>query len=269
MPAASVLLAVSALAALAASAPPPAGAPAPRQPAVRIALRPEVEVTGRHVVLGDVAIVTTLDLALLERLVEVPLGPAPRAGATARLERRALLRWIRARAAIREDEVAWDGPEESVVRAAVREVSGDAIADAARARLREVLARFGELELTLAEPPRSVSIPAGAVALRARTAPQGPAPARRQSVWVDVFVDDRFARTVPVTFEVGGAAAAPVVRRGGWATLRAGQGAVRLESRVEVLEDGWSGQSVRVRLPSATGAIVARVTGPATVEVER
>jgi flagella basal body P-ring formation protein FlgA len=61
--------------------------------------------------------------------------------------------------------------------------------------------------------------------------------------------------------------AAPLVARGDWATLRASQGVVALESRVEVLQDGMSGQSVRVKLPHASSAILARVTGRGTVEV--
>ncbi|HVI96828.1 MAG TPA: flagellar basal body P-ring formation chaperone FlgA, partial [Anaeromyxobacter sp.] len=61
--------------------------------------------------------------------------------------------------------------------------------------------------------------------------------------------------------------AAPEVARGAAATLRARRGAVELESRVEILEDGFAGQSVHVRLPGASSAIAARVTGPGTVEV--
>jgi flagella basal body P-ring formation protein FlgA len=44
-------------------------------------------------------------------------------------------------------------------------------------------------------------------------------------------------------------------------------GGIRMEGRVEVLEDGRIGQSVHVRLPGATEAILARVTGPGRVEV--
>ena len=36
---------------------------------------------------------------------------------------------------------------------------------------------------------------------------------------------------------------------------------------MEVLQDGMSGQRVRVKLPNASSAIFARVTGRGTVEV--
>lgn len=62
--------------------------------------------------------------------------------------------------------------------------------------------------------------------------------------------------------------AAPLVTRGGWASLRASRGLVQLESRVEVLEDGRAGQMVRVKLPGASGDVLAQVTGPGAVEVE-
>jgi flagellar basal body P-ring formation protein FlgA len=62
---------------------------------------------------------------------------------------------------------------------------------------------------------------------------------------------------------------APLVARGDLATLHAYQGAIELESRVEVLQDGGPGQLVRVRLANAAGAITARVVGPAEVEVRQ
>lgn len=61
----------------------------------------------------------------------------------------------------------------------------------------------------------------------------------------------------------------PAVARGDWATLRAIAGAVNLESRVEVLEDGRNGQMVHVKLPNATAPMLARVVGPRTVEVRQ
>lgn len=61
--------------------------------------------------------------------------------------------------------------------------------------------------------------------------------------------------------------AVPSVSRAQWATLRMSKGLVNLESRVEVLQDGQPGDTVRVRLPKATGAILARVIGAGTLEI--
>jgi hypothetical protein len=59
----------------------------------------------------------------------------------------------------------------------------------------------------------------------------------------------------------------PAVARGNLASLRSVSGAIALESRVEVLDDGVVGQDVHVRLPGANEAVVARVTAPGRVEV--
>lgn len=61
---------------------------------------------------------------------------------------------------------------------------------------------------------------------------------------------------------------APAVVRGNWAHLQAGSGAVSVESRVEVLQDGRTGQLVRVKVPGSSGEVMARVTGPGQVEVQ-
>ncbi|PCE23724.1 flagella basal body P-ring formation protein FlgA [Paraburkholderia acidicola] len=59
----------------------------------------------------------------------------------------------------------------------------------------------------------------------------------------------------------------PVVTRGEWAMLNDSQGSLQLESRVEVLEDGLTGQTIRVRLPNASSSIAARVVGPGKLEM--
>ena len=62
--------------------------------------------------------------------------------------------------------------------------------------------------------------------------------------------------------------AAPAVVRGQPAHLLARSGEVSVESRVEVLQDGRQGQVVRVKVPGASGEVLARVTGPGQVEVQ-
>lgn len=59
----------------------------------------------------------------------------------------------------------------------------------------------------------------------------------------------------------------PLVSKGQLATLRAIQGAIELESRVEVLQDGGLGQTVRVKAPRAGHSFPAKVSGAGVVEV--
>ncbi|MDP9933655.1 flagellar basal body P-ring formation chaperone FlgA [Variovorax paradoxus] len=60
----------------------------------------------------------------------------------------------------------------------------------------------------------------------------------------------------------------PVVTRGNWANLQSRSGAVSVESRVEVLQDGRQGQIVRVKVPGSRAEVLARVTGRGQVEVQ-
>jgi flagella basal body P-ring formation protein FlgA len=161
---------------------------------------------------------------------------------------------------------------------------------------------------------------------------------KRRSVWVDIWVDERFVRTVPVPVEISVVAPAyvalrdlpageaidarpvvadqfavqdvewsgrntlpvsvaaefgvgefrlthslspgqaltradiahvPLVLRGDMVTLRAHEGGISLESRVEALQDGDAGKAVRVKLSDASTSIVAYVIGPGLVELRR
>lgn len=60
---------------------------------------------------------------------------------------------------------------------------------------------------------------------------------------------------------------APAVARGEAATLRSQVGVLMLESKVEVLQDGYPGQMVKVRLPAASGPVLARVTRAGLLEM--
>lgn len=340
---------------------------------VRIELRQDAGVGQRDVTLGEVANLSSRSLPVLQRLMALPLGQLPRSGEAVALQRETVQRWIQLRLGLAADQVAWSGPESSFVRLTTSEVPGESIADAARKELLAALSRSGlRAQVELTQSPRDVRVPGGRLDFRVRAAAgwrsaaasaatdpvvasSGAALfAKRQSVWVDLWVDDRFVRTVPVGFEVSvfapgyvaaqdlaagqtvdlshrderqlivrdvewsgrasppvrtaplvdngaqasGAAQgdsssaraalrlrrpvaagsalthadvdeAPAIVRGDYATLHAFQGAIELESRVEVLQDGIVGQPVRVKLPGASSAIVARVTAQGQVEVRQ
>jgi len=60
--------------------------------------------------------------------------------------------------------------------------------------------------------------------------------------------------------------ALPAVTRGTHALLAWRSGLVELEARVEVLQDGQPGQTVRVRGMTGPGTLLARVVGPGRLE---
>ena len=144
---------------------------------IRIALRPQVTTGGPVVLLGEVADLTTPDLALLRRLASLSLGGAPQPGRVVQLTAARLREWVRRQLGSVAALAIWSGAE--------------------------------------------VVIVAGAV---------------------------------------------PAVSRGGRAALAWRVGPVALETRVEVLQDGQPGQTVRVRPIEGSVSMLARVVGPGRLE---
>lgn len=296
-------------------------------PAATIELRPDVAATGPAVTLGQMARLQSADLALIRQLANLPLGRAPTQGASVLVEREAIAAWLRRRLGVAPEQIEWRGVPASRVTASTQSVDGEQIAAAASRALGQWLAeRSARSEAQLAIAPRSIEVARGELRLQPRALGQGRMHSR-MTVWVDVWVADRFVRVVPVTFAVeawGDAVTAiaplqagavleagtterrsvdlaasdaapvpagvvrtrravaageivrahdveplPAVVRGQWAVLRSGAGAVSSESRVQVLQDGRLGDSVRVRPPAATASLLARVTGAGQLEVAR
>jgi flagella basal body P-ring formation protein FlgA len=260
--------------------------------ATSIDLRPFVVSAKSEVTLGDVAFVTSESLDELQRLLAMPVGAAPRAGRARRIDRDAIERSVRA---LRTDTpLSWGGAPEVILERAMQILEGGRIVEAART--------VGPCDpgraMQATRMPRDVELPAGEVTLAARVpAPFAPA-SRPRLFWVDIYVDARLARSVPVRLAqdedrpapacarapgsaraiapsianpvaspIAAATLAPGVVRGEWATLHAGSGALRVESRVQALQDGHPGQVVRVKAPGASAALLAQVIGPHELEV--
>jgi flagellar basal body P-ring formation protein FlgA len=272
---------------------------------VRIELHPLVQAAGADVTLGEVAAVTSAQLGLVKKLVDLPLGPAPRVGESARISRVELARWVQVRTGLRAEQVEWSGPAQAEIRRVAAELPGDRLAVVASDALRASLAaRNAQADIQLAAVPRDVALPAGQLVVKARAIAADQPILRRTSVWVDLWVDGRFVRTVPVGFDVAGVVAAatatsiatatatptplittaapvPVrapisavavrtgVARGDWVALQVRSGGMDLESRAEALQGGAVGQMVSVRLRGATGTLEARVLAPGRVEISQ
>lgn len=266
-------------------------------PGAALTLLPEARVADDTVVLGQVAHVQSTDLALMRKLVHLPLGRAPQAGQVAVLQRDALLAWIRQQAGIAPDTLRLQGPAQVRVLRAGRQLQGEEIAHAALEALRSAMLAGGVAgEAQTRVLPRDIDVPPGALRLQVRPL-DGVALRRRLVAWVDVWSQDVFVRAVPVSLEIsaaeslagisadlpllprnalphaipqGGQPQEPAaVLRGEWATLRSIAGPVTLESRVEVLQEGRVGQKVRVRPSAGASAMVlARVIGRGQLELE-
>lgn len=241
----------------------PAGPEAQRRP-IRVALAARVEAKRPEVTLGDVAEVSGADRAAVARLAGLRLGALPGDGSPIRLERSVLERWIRARTGIAGAAIGWEGAPASDVRLSFTEVSGEVLAEQAAAAVREAAARQGvRPEITIGRVPRAVRIPAGALTMRARRLGAEALRARRVAVWIDLSVDGRFARAVPVSLDVSSFGPAYVATR----RLAAGQ---VLDGAVLAVRDvDWTGRDVlparetapdgfRLLRPMAEGDVLTR-----------
>lgn len=261
------------------------------KPLASIELLPQAVVQGETVVLGNVARLRSGDLAVIRRLVHLPIGRAPHPGQVAILRQESLALWIRRQAGFAAADVHVGGAREAQVTGSAGVVRGEEIGQAAADSLRTWLrSRSVQAAVHVRVPPRDVHAYGGEIRLAPRPIEHA-VPRRRMVVWVDVWSADVLVRTVPASLELDAlepsglalkglleeraeTSSMPAemgqpfaVMRGEWATLRSASGPVVLEAAVEVLQDGRSGQKVRVRQRGATAAVMARVIGPGQVEI--
>lgn len=271
------------------------GWPAWSAPSAQVELFADAVVNADMVVLGQVAHIRSTSLDLTRTLVNLRIGPAPRLGASATVSRQALEHWIRRQTGVDTSALEWTGGLESaIVTRASQLLPGERIADVAVSALRDRLAAQGQqTRIDVRSSPASVAVEPGDLSLQVRDI-AGARIRPHMLLWVEVSVEGRGVRAIPVSLSVadleppllqvragpavgdgGTAAAGPhrrlqaalAVQRGESASLRETSGAVALESRVEVLQDGSIGDKVRVRATHSTGLMLARVVGPGLLEI--
>ncbi|MGC3998564.1 MAG: flagellar basal body P-ring formation chaperone FlgA [Anaeromyxobacter sp.] len=264
--------ALAALPCVAAAAQPSVAAGAAR---VRIELRPEVEVNHRALTLGDVAVITTRELPLLERLAALPLGALVRAGVPVRVDRDHLGRWVAVRGGVRPDEMEWAGAAVAKVSLASQQVPGPAVAEVARGALVAAAQRAGlRAEIQEAQAPRDLVAPAGPLELNPRAIGEAELRSRRPTVWVEVWSAGTFVRLAPVRFDLTVYGPAYVIAR------RAAPGERLEPGELEVKETRWTGldvlpvdrdvvRPVRVKAPVAPGAPLTRAQVEPAPDVAR
>lgn len=256
-----------------------------------IELRPLVTGKGRQVLLGEIATISAQALPALQMLMALPLVPAPRPGTSRTLDRAAIGRMIAARTAPEGLNIGWRGADAVTIATAASIVPAERLIAAARAAISASGTTAAQIDAI--HVPRDLVLPAGVVTLSARPL-SGTGSGPHRLLWIDIDVDRHFVRAVPVGFVLrDGGPAAPAqarpvatvrpslpkpsdspspkpaqgVLRGESATMRATAGALALETRVLVLEDGRPGQAVRVKLPGASASSQAKVTAAHEVEI--
>ncbi|HWW08314.1 flagellar basal body P-ring formation chaperone FlgA [Collimonas sp.] len=169
---------------------------------VKIELRAKVQVRHAQVTLGDVANLSTGDLATLSQWMSLPLGTAPRAGNMASLERGELERWVRSRQ-LTQGLAVWSGAERVEIYASEQTLAGEKVVESAREELsRWLQSRVARSEISEVSEAHDISLPQGQIELRVRPLPDGRPPSHRMLLWVDIWIDSAFSRSIPVSFEV-------------------------------------------------------------------
>ncbi|QGW82241.1 flagellar basal body P-ring formation protein FlgA [Variovorax paradoxus] len=251
------------------------------EPQVSIELRPQVKLDHGSVRLGDIAFLTTRDMPTLRRLMALPLGPAPRPGSPALLDRETIVRWVEARSGlqtvdsalrVQSPAIRWTGASETEIESAAQQLPGEAVVSAARSALLNWLSqRSVRAEVEPVSTARDLLLPPGVPTLRVRPLANQAQPTRRMLVWVDAWVDDRFVRTTAVTFEVGawapvavattdvgrGATVDPVMLRGAMQTREVDLTTVRQGTPVASKAGGDSADGrQRLRRPLRPGEVL-------------
>jgi len=272
-----------------------AGQPA-IDPSVSIELRPQVKVDQSHVRLGDIAFLTSGNLSTLRSLMALSLGPAPRPGSSAVLDRETIVRWVEARSGmqtvdsalrVQRPAIRWSGASETEIESASQQVSGETVVNAARLALLSWLSqRSVRAEVEPVSTARDISLPPGTPTLRVRPLTAQAQPTRRMLVWVDAWVDDRFVRTTAVTFEVGawaplsvatsgverGASLDPIVLRGATETREIDLTTLRQGAPLEANArngKGLADGSQRLRRPLRPGEVLTSAHIETTPAVTR
>jgi Chaperone for flagella basal body P-ring formation len=76
---------------------------------VRITLPQKIEVSSAQVFVHDVATVSSSDLGLLKRVLNLPLGKIPIGDESVSIQRTEMERWLRHAGGLRSNQIAWFG----------------------------------------------------------------------------------------------------------------------------------------------------------------
>jgi len=225
-----------------------------------VRLRAHADAAGVRATLGQLADIEGADAALVRRLASTEVALAPRVGQVQSLRRDAIARRVELAHPALRGKLAWQGADAVELRTAGEPIDAQTLRALAERTLVEALAARGlRAEVQPSGEPTELRLPAGTRRLSARLAEQG-ALSRRMCVWVDVELDGRGYRSVPVWFAVKAyrevLVAAEPLRAGD--ALHAGQ--LRTESfDVATLTSaplpvkGGSPNGLRLRRPVAAG----------------
>lgn len=169
---------------------------------VYVEFMPGVRTSVGAVRLGDIASLRTTDLSMLQRLLRLKVPVVLDSQGNAKVLRQDVLAEVRKHDELKNAELQWAGNNEVDVRRMGAELQGQEIVQEASKALRAWLAQQAlQFEVNPSAVPLNVPVPTGTVQVHAR--PLSDAAVRSHMVvWVDIWGNGAFLRTVSVNFDV-------------------------------------------------------------------
>lgn len=171
---------------------------------VRVELRSHADIEGPTVKLRDIATAQGGCGMESQELLARDFGPAPHPGETMKLDRMRVAAWLQ-QASRQSLRAAWrlSGSATVEIRRLEQWVDVEQLLNVARQSL-ETWLRPRSDHFEIVQSPRfdRVSAPVGEITFRPREFPDNLRPTRRMQVWIDVFADGRFVRTIATSFDV-------------------------------------------------------------------
>ncbi|MCP4469645.1 MAG: flagellar basal body P-ring formation protein FlgA [Gammaproteobacteria bacterium] len=169
---------------------------------VEISLLKKASLSGSHYRLRDIASIESTDPRLVRKLGDIVIGRSPRPNYQTQISHTEVSMRIEAELPGMLKQVEWNGRASVRIQAMGSIYGGDQLLEQARQFLVERLSQqFDNFEIGPVSELRDLILPQGRIELRPRvneTLPYN----KRYCVWLDIHVDNRFAQTLPVWFEL-------------------------------------------------------------------
>ncbi len=166
-----------------------------------IDLRGQVELERRHYTLGDLAMIHAVDPALVQRMQRLQLGRTPRAGYSAVVNRGQIERRLERAIPDISQHIVWTGTEATTLQSAKVAYSETRYVTSARRYLSKQLSRrFSDHNIRITGAYKALLLPPGKVQLSPSLC--SARIRKRSCIWIDVSVNGKHYRTIPVWFDV-------------------------------------------------------------------
>ncbi len=180
---------------------------------VVIAVAERAVVPGGTYVLGDIAQVSAQKADTKTRLDAISVGVAPRMGYARTVSRAAIEQAVAHQWPEIAQRIVWRGSDSLVVRGAgVGQDAAKLVTVAREALSAQLSRRYVRTEITVVGGPYELRLPTGEVSVTPRVSSAASA-APRMRVWLDVSIDGRRTRSIPVWFAVKAYAPVRVAKR--------------------------------------------------------